>query len=485
MQEVVVLGSGVAGLTAALSAAENGASVQVIEQADAIGGTTAISGGVAWMPNNHLMDEHGLDDSNDQALRYLREVVGGEGNFQLLEIFVKEAREAALWIEELTPLQWEALPYPDYFPERDGGQLGYRSLEPLGWPVPEDIARQIRTAPNRAQEQGVLTMGRALIAGLLSAAIQRGVCFETGRRVTSLKELSDFSAVVLAMGGFERDSDLCSEYFGQVVPGPTGIPGLQGDGLTIAREVGADMGNMSEAWWCPSTARPGELIEGQQMFRLLLHERARPGCLMVDGRGERFMNESLNYNDAGRTLLGLPRLRPDGTVAWLIFDSEHRARYHFGTLRRDDPDPDWLVSATSLEELEIQLDISPGQLTSTVEEFNVFAFQGVDERFHRGQSAYDRFIGDPTSSHPSLGKVCTGPFYAMPVIPGCLGTKGGPLTDQDGRVLSKGAPVPNLYAVGNAAANPLGNAYPGAGGTIGPHIVFSRRAGRSAARSGC
>jgi succinate dehydrogenase/fumarate reductase flavoprotein subunit len=254
--------------------------------------------------------------------------------------------------------------------------------------------------------------------------------------------------------------------------------------LAIAAQVDADMRNMNEAWWCPSTAFPDELIDGQQMFRLLLTERARPGSLMVDGGGKRFINESLNYNDAGRALMRLPGLRPDGVVAWLIFDSSYRKRYHVGTIRKDAPDPEWLVVAASLEEMEAELDLPPGRLEETIEEFNRGVLRGVDPRFQRGRSAYDKFVGDSANPHPSLGKVGTPPFYALPVIPGCLGTKGGPLTDQDGRVLSKGVPVPGLYAVGNTAANPLGTAYPGAGGTIGPHIVFGRRAGYSAAMNG-
>jgi hypothetical protein len=245
------------------------------------------------------------------------------------------------------------------------------------------------------------------------------------------------------------------------------------------------MGNMKEAWWCPSTVFPDELIDGEQLFRLLLTERARPGSLMVDGGGRRFVNESLNYNDAGRALVQLPALRPDGAVAWLIFDSSYRKRYHIGTIRRDAPDPEWLVSVSSLEEMEFELGIPGGQLEETVVEFNRDVARGVDTRFQRGQSAYDRFVGDPTSPHPSLGEVVAPPYYALPVLPGCLGTKGGPVTDEDGRVLSEGTPVPGLYAVGNTAANPLGTAYPGAGGTIGPHLVFGRRAGRSAAKNCC
>ena len=505
MQEVVVLGSGVAGLTAALAAAEAGAAVHVIEQADFFGGTTALSGGVAWMPNNHLMEPNGVEDSDDDALRYLLEVVDGEIDLGLLKVFVQEARSTALWVEELTPLRWESLPYPDYFPECVGGRLGHRSLEPRGWPVPEEIARQIRSAPNvalpvaygelldgmpskeelkRRTEQGILTMGRALVAGLFSAAVQKGVRFEAGTRIASLSDLPESSSVVLATGGFERNRDLCVEHLGREIPGVTGVPGLRGDGLSIAVQAGADMGNMKEAWWCPSTVFPDELIDGEQLFRLLLTERARPGSLMVDGGGRRFVNESLNYNDAGRALAQLPGLRPDGAVAWLIFDSSYRKRYHIGTIRRDAPDPEWLVSVSSLEEMEFELGIPGGQLEETVVEFNRDVARGVDTRFQRGQSAYDRFVGDPTSPHPSLGEVVAPPYYALPVLPGCLGTKGGPVTDEDGRVLSEGTPVPGLYAVGNTAANPLGTAYPGAGGTIGPHLVFGRRAGCAAAKNG-
>ena len=502
-RSVIVLGSGVAGLTAALSAAEAGASVRLIEQADVLGGTTALSGGVAWMPNNHLMDEHGVQDSNDHAFRYLQEVVTGEADFRLLEVFVREARETARWVEEQTPLQWESLPYPDYFPESEGGLLGHRSLEPVGWAAPAAIAQLVRDAPNvglpvsyrelltglppreeldRRQREGVLTMGRALIAGLLSAVIDRGVHIETSRRVRSIDEISPTSSVVLATGGFERNIGLCCDHLGAEVPGTTGVPGLLGDGLAIASQVDADMGNMNEAWWCPATAFPDESVDGQQMFRLLLTERSRPGSLMVNGTANRFINESLNYNDAGRVLMDMPRLRSDGVVAWLIFDSSYRRRYHVGTIRKSAPDPEWLVSASSLEELAVELGLPGDQLVETIDDFNRIASEGTDPTFRRGSSAYDRFVGDPESPHPSLGALLAAPFYAIPVIPGCLGTKGGPLTNQDGQVLSNGQPVPGLFAVGNAAANPLGAAYPGAGGTIGPHIVFSRRAGRSAAK---
>jgi len=501
---VIVLGSGVAGLTAALAASEAGASVQLIEQADVLGGTTALSGGVAWMPNNHLMEGHGVQDSNDRAFRYLQEVVTGEADFRLLEVFVREARETARWVEEQTPLRWESLPYPDYFPESEGGLLGHRSLEPTGWAAPMGVAQLVRDAPNvglpvsyrelltgipsreeldQRQRQGVLTMGRALIAGLLSAAIDRGVHIETGRRVRSIDEVSPDSSVVLATGGFERDVGLCREHLGAEVPGTTGVPGLVGDGLSIAIQANADMRNMNEAWWCPATAFPDESVDGQQMFRLLLTERSRPGSLMVDGTGKRFINESLNYNDAGRVLMDMPRLRSDGVVAWLIFDSNYRRRYHVGTIRKSAPDPGWLVSASSLQELAVELSLPADQLVETIGDFNCIASEGADPAFRRGSSAYDRFVGDPESPHPSLGELLVAPFYAIPVIPGCLGTKGGPLTNQNGQVLSNGQPVPGLFAVGNAAANPMGAAYPGAGGTIGPHIVFGRRAGRSAAES--
>jgi 3-oxosteroid 1-dehydrogenase len=290
-------------------------------------------------------------------------------------------------------------------------------------------------------------------------------------------------AVVLASGGFERDPDLVRSFLRGPMLAPAGVPTNVGDGLRMAMAAGCALGNLSEAWWSPAMRVPEETIDGAPMYRVVLTERARPGSLIVDGRGRRFADEGQNYNDIGRALhdfdptaFSFPRV-----PAWMIFDGGYRAHYNLGPLRRGMPDPEWLRRADDLPALAAA--IGTPDLVSTVERFNALVAGGHDDDFNRGDDVYGRFMGDPSAPNPVLGAVAEPPFYALEILPGCLGTKGGPRTDDRGRALhvETGRPVPGLYAAGNAAASPFGFAYPGPGSTIGPALVFGHRAGGAAA----
>jgi hypothetical protein len=253
----------------------------------------------------------------------------------------------------------------------------------------------------------------------------------------------------------------------------------------MAMASGCALGNLSEAWWSPAIRVPGETIDGAPMYRLVLTERARPGSLIVDGHGRRFVNEGQNYNDVGRSLhdfdptaFAFPRV-----PAWMIFDGAYRAHYNLGPLRRGTPDPEWLRRADTLPRLAEPIGVPADELVATVARFNELVASGHDTDFGRGEQVYDRFMGDPSTPNPVLGAIAEPPFYALEILPGCLGTKGGPRTDDRGRALhvETGQPVPGLYAAGNAAASPFGFAYPGPGATLGPALVFGHRAGEAAA----
>jgi succinate dehydrogenase/fumarate reductase flavoprotein subunit len=492
MRNVAVVGAGAAGLAAAHAAALAGARVTVYERHERLGGTTALSGGVAWLPAN----DHS-DDSVDAALAYMRALALGDVEPELVEVFVRESRATAARLERETPLRWEPLPYPDYHSERPGGSAaGGRSLEPVAYDAPENVRALVRDAPNRwgtityaelwsgtappdelarRAAQGTFTAGQALIACLLEACLEAGVEVRAGERITSLPEAD---AVVLTSGGFERDESLVRAFLRGPMVAPTGAPTNEGDGLRMAIAAGAALGTMSEAWWAPAVRLPGDTIDGKPMYRLMLGERARPGCLIVDRSGRRFVDESQNYNDVGRTLQDFDA----GTFsyrhvpAWLVFDASYRATHRVFTVTPGDPDPAWLERAGTLDGLAERLEIPAAALAATVAAFNDAASRGGDPEFGRGAYAYDRFVGE-------LGPLGEGPFYALEILPGCLGTKGGPRTDSHGRVLSatSGDAIPGLYAAGNAAASPFGLAYPGAGGTIGPALVFGLRAGEAAA----
>ncbi|MGH9245444.1 MAG: FAD-dependent oxidoreductase [Acidimicrobiales bacterium] len=501
--DVTVIGSGVAGLTAAVAAATVGATVRVLESESTIGGTTALSGGQGWFPANRWIVAEGDEaDPPEAARRYLDALGLGDTEPELLDVFVADADRCAAFVADATPVGWHTMPYPDYHSERPGGRAGGRTLEPDPLLVAGEIAARVRPAPNVSApityrelvtgtidreavaerlRTGTLTMGRALVAGLLAAAVDHGVEVLTGRRVTDRPE----GRVILATGGFGRDPKLVASFLGGPMLAPTGAPGARGDGLRMALAAGAALGNMSQAWWCPALRIPGETIDGEPLYRLVLTERARPGCLIVDGDGRRFANEAQNYNDFGRALhafsperFGYPRI-----PSWLVFDHGYRSRYGFGPRRPSDDDPSWFHRADTVEELGKAIDVDPVRLAATVDEFNDFAAAGHDADFGRGSYAYDRFVGDPKAPHPTLGAVGEPPFYAVEILPGCLGTKGGPRTDADGRVLRAdgNGVVPDLYAAGNAAASPFGLAYPGPGGTIGPAVVFGVRSGEAAA----
>ena len=517
---VVVVGSGAAGLTAALAAREEGADVTLLERSPVIGGTTALSGGVAWMPANHRAADLGIEDSPAQARRYLRSLALGDVDRTLVDTFVDAAARVGRHLER-TGLRWHALPYPDYHAERPGGKPGGRPLEP--GPVEPDpaVAPMVREAPNvlgpvtyaelaggrvdRAEVEerrarGILTLGRALVAALLGALIRAGaevrtrararrLLVERGQVVGVATDDGPVSGrVILAGGGFERDAALVRAFLRGPMTAPAGVAECDGDCLRMAMSLGAALGNMSEAWWCPALSVPGEEVDGAPLFRMVLSERARPGSLMVDGRARRFVDEAANYNDVGRSLhdfdaAGFAFTRES---TWLVFDAEYRSRYSLGPLGRGGPDPDWVLRADSLGDLAEAIGAPPEELVSTVARFNTLAATGVDDDFGRGAYAYDRFIGDGRAPNPTLRPLGDGPYYAVRVLPGCLGTKGGPRTDDRGRVLAAddGGPVPGLYAAGNAAASPFGLAYPGAGGTIGPALVFGHRAGEAAGARG-
>ncbi|MHB1808014.1 MAG: FAD-dependent oxidoreductase [Solirubrobacteraceae bacterium] len=490
MRSVAVIGSGAAGLSAALAAAYGGARVTVYERGETVGGTTALSGGNVWLPAHGALE----DDSPELALRSL---ALGDYDDELAATFAAEAGGAAARVEALTQLRWQPLPYPDYHSEFDGGRSqGGRTLEPKPFAADERVARLVRPAPNisapvtyaelvsgeidrealaQRAAQGVLTLGRALLAALLEACLDAGVTLSTGVRV---RERPDADAVVLASGGFERDEGLVRSFLRGPMLCPVGAPGTEGDGLRIAMREGAALGSMSEAWWCAATRLPGETIEGAPLSRLLLTERARPGCIVVDRSGRRFGNEAQNYNDYGRSLqdFDASAYAFAHVPAWMVFDGSYRRSYRLGPLARKDPDPPWLARGQTPEQLAQAIGVPPEALRTSIERFNEHAELGVDPDFGRGSFAYDRFIG-------ALGPLREGPYYGLELLPGCLGTKGGPRTDANGRVLSveDGEPIGGLYAAGNVAASALGMAYPGAGGTLGQAVVFGLRAGDAAA----
>ncbi len=531
--DVVVLGSGAAGLTAALAAAQSGADVGLYEKSEVIGGSSAISGGVPWMPLNHHQDEAGISDSREEALAYLASLSLDRMDPAMAEAFVDHARETVLWLESTTEARFTLLPrYPDYHPENPGGKPdGGRSLDPglfsyarLGaWQ--DKVARSRRSAHLKitdttlgggtgylpeeelqrridADERGC---GNALVGPIIKALLDLGVEPVVNARATDLvvedgrvtgvrfeidgKEqlVGARRGVVLATGGFEWDPDLVAAFLRGPMTAPTSVPTNTGDGLRMAMRVGAQLGNMGQAWWVPAVKIPGDVAFGQPRSNLVNRERTLPGSIMVNRAGRRFTNEATNYNALGGAFHQLDPVTFTyaNLPAWLVFDHAHAAKYGTFGAPAGSGVPEWVATAPTVGDLAAQVGIDPTGLEATIARWNGFVEQESDEDFHRGDSAYDRWSGDGDhrfQKASTLGRIDTGPFYAVQVESGTLGTSGGPRTDTSGRVLdTHSEPIPGLFAAGNVSAAPTAMAYGGAGGTLGPILVFGRLAGLSAA----
>ncbi len=522
MGNVVIVGSGAAGMAAAVSAARQGASVTVLEKAPLLGGTTAWSGGGIWIPANPWAAAEGHPDSEAEALTYLRHLDLGDADLDLAERYVYQGVRVVQSIEEATPLRWNTIQkFPDYHAELPGGRPGGgRSLEIDSLEVGAEILREIRPNPfgavaasrreidagiddaemERRTRRGIVGKGAGLIAALCQTARSLGARVLAGCPVDSLLTRdgavigvaaggAEFHGqVVIASGGFERDPALVRSFLRGPMTAPGSPPTNRGDGLKMGMSVGALLGNMSEAWWAPAMKVVDRQVDGQPLYWLLMGSiRATPGGIIVDQAGRRFANEAANYNDFGRSMheFDPAQYRFPRSPSWYVFDSDRRRAGPVGPLEPDSPDPEWLPRAQTLEKLAEQLGMQAAALRPTVERYNGHSERGFDADFGRGSYAWDRYGAGFISVRDQLRPLTEAPFYAVPVEVGCLGTKGGLKTDRDARVLKAdgSGPIDGLFAAGNAAANPFGLAYPSGGATVGPALVFGWLAGEAAGRS--
>ncbi|MET0547426.1 MAG: FAD-dependent oxidoreductase [Caulobacterales bacterium] len=527
--DVVVIGSGSAGMSAALSAHEAGSKVLVLERSQKLGGTSAVSGGLPWVPNNHHMHEVGCADSREEALTYLRRLSAGKMDDALCETFVDTAPGVIKFLEDKTDLEFVALTIPDYHPEFEGGKVG-RSLTAklfaageLGalrpalrmsphFPIPVSLADVSDGKTNLLDPamiadrmaRDLVGTGHALMAGLIKAVQDRGIPMKLGVRARDLViengtvvgllceqdgksiRIGARRGVIIASGGFEWNEDLLKTYVFGPTPAPLSPPFNEGDGLRMAINAGAELGNMSEAWYHASMRIPGEEYEGRQLNRLTSAERHSPGAIIVNAKGQRFVNEALSYHDVCHAMRMLDPLKFDfpNERAWVVVHQGYMDRYTFLTRMPGDPVPRWITQAPTIAELAQKIGVDADGLQATIARFNANAAQGTDPDFHRGESAYDRYYGDRDreGAFQTLGPLDQGPFYACELRIGTIGTRGGPRVNSRAEVLASGGGiVPGLYAAGNAMASFTGMSYPGAGGTIGPALTFGHIAGQSAA----
>ncbi|WP_406385429.1 FAD-binding protein [Streptomyces sp. NBC_01618] len=538
--DFVVVGSGGGGMAAALTAVDSGLSTVVIEKGKMYGGTTGISGGGIWIPNNPTLRAKGHNDSRASIRQYLDRLTEGRVPAARLDTYVDQGPAA---MELLGKSRWMRFfwvkGYADYHPEYDGGRPMGRSIEalpfdtrklgederhqrpnnmkgPLGlWITAKDyrdlamvrrtwrgrwasVVAAWRVSSNVVRRRHMATGGRALVARLRMALKDAGVPVWLRTPMTGLVVGDDGTVtgivaqrdgkqvrigarrgVLFATGGFDHNQEMREKYLpagGREIHS-AGARENVGDGIVAGLELGAALDFMDDAWWMPSVRHPaGATIP-------LVSERCIPPSVIVDSHGSRFTNESSPYvNFVHDQLAG-------GHVpAWFVMDAKARARYPFAQILPGMPFPkDFYESglahrADSIAELAVAIGVPPEELTATVERFNGFARTGKDTEFGRGDSAYDRYYGDPTLKNPNLDEIVKAPFYAVRIEVGDLGTKGGLVCDEHSRVLREdGSLISGLYATGNTSAPVMGGEYAGPGATIGPSIVFGYVAARHAA----
>ena len=533
--DVVVAGSGAAGMTAALAAAHRGLRVVVIEKAGTFGGSTARSGGGIWVPGNEVLRRAGVTDTAEQARAYLAHVAGNGVTPARQQALLAHGPAMVSFVRQHTPLEFAWVPgYADYYPEAPGGLATGRSIEPVPLnarvlgaelahlspaylPAPDGVTitqgdyrwlslgprhpRAMlttakitgRMARGRLLRQHTLSMGQALAAGLRAglASTQVPVWLNTpltglqmaGGRVTGARVIRDGQpaviaagrGVVLAAGGFERNEEMRRRYQRPPIgtEWTTGAAGNTGDAILAGQDAGAALDLMDDAWWGPSIPLPSGPY-------FCLAERSLPGCLLVNGAGQRFVNEAAPYVDTVHAMYEGHSAAAPHIPCWLIFDQRYKSSYVFAGRPPGRPFPRrWyeagaVYRAPTLARLAGQIGVDTQGLDKTVARFGEFAQAGRDGDFQRGDSAYDRYYGDPRRRpNPNLAPLDRAPFYAARIVPGDLGTKGGLVTDERARVLrADGSPIPGLYAAGNASAAVMGHSYAGAGATIGPAMTF-------------
>ena len=539
--DFLVVGSGCGGLTAALTADADGLDTLIIEKAGVYGGSTALSGGNIWIPNNPTLKREGLADSRADVRSYLDAVVGDRVPGANIDAFIDNGPLAMEFLERVSPhlrFQW-CTGYSDYHPEAPGGRARGRTIEPLPFDLKKlgDDEKQLRPAAlatpgglfvtskefarlnmvmrtwsgRRAAMQtvgravkGVLlrrhmdTLGRALIGRLRLAVKDAGIPLWLSSPLRSL--ITDDSGtvvgvraqrhgatiriraragVLLATGGFEHNNEMRKRFLrdGGKDNYSAGSPDNTGDGIVEGQSIGGAVDLMDDAWWMPAFKRPDGVMS------VLVSERSIPRSIIVDQTGRRFVNEAAPYvTFVHRQLAG----RHD--PIWFVFDRKAKNRYQFGGVMPGQSFPkDWFASgmmrrADTLDALAAAIGVPASPLRETVNSFNGFARDGKDRDFGRGESAYDNYYGDPTLPQPTMDVIDSAPFYAARIQAGDLGTKGGLTYNPNGQVLrADGTVIDGLYATGNTSAAVMGNDYAGAGATIGPSIVFGFISARHAA----
>ena len=551
LHDFVVVGSGGGSMCAGLVMRSAGKSVLILEKTDLVGGTTARSGGVLWIPNNPFMKRDGVEDSFEKASTYLEAVCGGQtdapgASRERRRTYLTEAPAMVGFLGSQGVKLNRVKEWPDYYDDRPGGSAPGRTVvadlfnvNELGpWklklrssfiraPVPATLEEMLelpglkrswrvkalllklilRGVGARLTGKEWVAGGAALQGRMLQAALRAGVEFRTEAPVSELlveggavkgvltvKEGRPWRVgarlgVLVNAGGFAHNQALRDRYQpGTSVKWTMAAPGDTGEMIEEMMRHGAAIAQMEERVGTQVTLPPGALeSEAKPTAQGVT---ASPHAILVDQSGVRYMNEGGSYMAYCKGMLERHKVVP-AVPSWAVLDSQYLRNYMLaGTLGGSQKPQRWydegyLRKSDTLEGLARQLNMDPATLKGTVDRFNRFVAQNRDEDFNRGARAYDRWLGDPFNKpSETLGSISEAPFYAVPVLPGDVGTYGGVVTDEFARVLRKdGSVISGLYATGVSTASVMGRAYPGAGSSVGPSFVWGYVAAKDAIAS--
>ena len=539
----VVVGSGAGAMVSALVMHQAAKSVLVLEKCSQVGGTTAKSGGMLWIPNNRFMHEAGDGDSTEAAMQYLDalcEDLPGSTREKRLAYVVEGPRMVDFLVGCGVELERASAFWPDYYDELPGGVKTSRSVvakpfdkKRLGawegklragfldmnvrlddalqlpfaaksWAIRKVFVRvALRHVWGMLRGRRFTTAGAALQGRLLEAGLAAGVVLRTDSRVSQLlvedgkvtgvvangKRIGARLGVLVNAGGFALNQAMRDRYQpGTQAAWSNVAEGDTGEMIAELERVGGTLGQMDQMVGYQSTLMPG--WEQEYVKPPAQTITGKPGAILVDQTGVRYMNEGGSYELYCQTMLERNRKVP-AVPSWAVFDARFAANYQIANKSVTKQAKAWveagyLKQADTVSGLAEAMAVPPDALEASVARWNGFVANGEDADFHRGARAYDKWLGDPFHGpNPALGAIGEAPFYAVPVVPGDVSTYGGVVTDAEGRVTgTDGKPIPGLYATGTSAASVMGGVYPGAGASIGPAMTFAYVAARHAAGLG-